>query len=231
MRHPPAPFGPPVTCEPRMVRSWARTPVRRVRRVGSHLRQGRNARKSAAFGLPGATGGVRTANPESRPVCSEVPGAALPYTQAQEGPVNQGLSAPGVIFAGEDGDVRAARRCVRTNSSRVDTPPPLPPPTSVASSARNASPGSRWPRVMLTVSSVFSRRVSSRSSGSLTQPTLLPASCTTSRHVASHDAPGAAAGAVGERIHAASRRRQSPPRVTRAGLRPNSSTVPGCYML
>jgi hypothetical protein len=36
---------------------------------------------------------------------------------------------------------------------------------------------------------------------------------------------------VGERIHAAPRRRQSPLRLTRAGFKPNSSTVPGCYML
>src|SRR5688500_3091393 len=36
---------------------------------------------------------------------------------------------------------------------------------------------------------------------------------------------------VGERVHAASRRRQSPPRGNRAGSKPNSLTVPGCYML
>jgi hypothetical protein len=36
---------------------------------------------------------------------------------------------------------------------------------------------------------------------------------------------------IGERVHAASRRRQSPSRVTRAGFKPNSSTVPERYML
>jgi hypothetical protein len=152
-------------------------------------RPAHRCRKSGPFQTPGCNASMRTANPESGPVGGEAPRCALPYTRsARKDPQIQSLSRSSLAIG--DGPTAPVARAVDGVKGHASASA-----NNIASLARNASPGSRGPRVTLTISSVLSRSVRSTSSGSLTQPTRRRPPGPGAGSVASHDAHGAAAGA------------------------------------